>query len=58
MQDGCRSIGKAGKWKLVHEGEAEPYLPNSPNPEETAVTVRIIACNIRGFVVDALTDVP
>ena len=49
---------KEGKWKLVHEGEAEPYIPNNPNPEEAAMTIRIIAYKVRGFVVDALTDVP
>ena len=49
---------KEGKWELVHEGEAEPYIPNNPNPEEAAMTIRIIAFKVRGIVVDALIDVP
>ena len=49
---------KEGKWKLVREGEAESYLPNNLNPEEAALTIRIIAYTVHGIVVDALTDVP
>ena len=51
-------LEKEGKWKFVREGEAESYLLNNLNPEEAALTIRIIVYTVHGIVADTLTDVP
>jgi predicted TPR repeat methyltransferase len=39
----AKALDKAGKWTCLQIGEPEPYMPENPDPKESAKTVRLIA---------------